>query len=140
MHHIFDDKIGKFVLVYLDDILVYSRNPEDHIKHLREVLEILRQQQFYCRLHKCHFNRKEISYLGHLVSEEGIRPDPEGIEKVQNWPVPQCVKHVQQFLGLSNYFRKFIQGYSKMATPLTNLTKKDVKWEWSESVKRHLSI
>jgi transposase InsO family protein len=131
MHHIFDDKIGKFVLVYLDDILVYSRNPEDHLQHLREVLEILRQQQLYCRLHKCHFNRTEISYLGHLVSQEGIRPDPEGIEKVKNWPVPQCVKHIQQFLGLANYFRKFIQGYSKMATPLTNLTKKDVKWDWT---------
>jgi transposase InsO family protein len=132
MHHIFDEKIGKYVLVYLDDILVYSKTPEEHVQHLRKVLEVLRQQKLYCRLHKCHFNREEISYLGHLVSKTGIKPDPEGIEKVQNWPVPKCVKHVQQFLGLSNYFRKFIQGYSKLATPLTNLTRGDVPWSWTD--------
>ena len=95
------------------------------------MLDILRQQKLYCRLHKCQFNQSEISYLGHLVSEEGIRPDPEGIEKVKSWPTPQCVKHVQQFLGLANYFRKFIQGYSKLATPLTDLTKKEVPWKWT---------
>ena len=70
--------------------------------------------------------------MGQVVSEEGIRPDPEGVEKVKNWLGPQCVKHVQQFLELSNYFQKFIQGYSKLATPFTNLTKKEVKWEGTE--------
>ena len=95
MHHLFHKQMGKTVLVYLDDILVFSKTPAEHLQHLREVLEILRQQKFYCRLHKCQFNQTEISYLGHLVSEEGIRPDPEGIEKVKNWPTPKCVKHVQ---------------------------------------------
>ena len=131
MHHIFHKQVGKSVLVYLDDILVFSKNEAEHLQHLREVLGILRQQKLYCRLHKCQFNQTEISYLGHIVSEEGIRPNPEGIEKVKNWPTPQCVKHVQQFLGLANYFRKFIQGYSKLATPLTDLTKKEVKWNWT---------
>ena len=119
------------MLVYLDDVMVYSKNPEDHVKHLREVLEVLRQQRLYCRLHKCHFNQSEISYLGHLVSQEGIKPDPAGIEKVRDWPQPKNVKHIQQFLGLANYFRKFIQGYSHMATPLTNLTKKSAAWVWT---------
>ena len=94
MNHIFGDKIGKSVLVYLDDILVFSKNAAEHLQHLREVLDVLRKHKFYCRLPKCHFNQLEISYLGHLVSEEGIRPDPEGVEKVKSWPEPQCVKHV----------------------------------------------
>ena len=132
MNHIFGDKIGKSVLVYLDDILVFSKNATEHLQHLREVLGVLRKHKFYCRLPKCHFNQQEISYLGHLVSEEGIRPDPKGVEKVKSWLEPQCVKHVQQFLGFSNYFQKFIQGCSKLAMPLTNLTKKETKWEWTE--------
>ena len=83
MNKIFSQQIGKSVLVYLDDILVYSKTPEDHLKHLREVFEILKTQKFFCRLHKCHFNDTEMKYLGHLISADGVRPDPDKVEKVK---------------------------------------------------------
>ena len=136
MHTIFRKQIGRCVLVYLDDILVYSKTPEEHLAHLREVFQTLRKEQLYCRLHKCHFNEQEIKYLGHLVSSEGVRPDPEKVEKVKDWPEPTNVHETRQFLGLSNYFRKFIQGYSKLAQPLTDLTKKNKSWLWTEECQK----
>ena len=87
MHHIFGEKIGKSVLVYLDNILVYKKNAEEHLQHRGQLLNILRKQKLYCMLQKCHFNQQEISYLGHIVSQEGIQPDQEGVEKVKNWCV-----------------------------------------------------
>ena len=108
MNKIFSQQIGKNVLVYLDGILVYSQTPEDHLKHLREVFEILRIQKFFCRLHKCHFNDIEMKYLGHLISSDGVRPDTDKVEKVKEWPRPTTVQEVRAFLGLANYFKKFM--------------------------------
>ena len=132
MNKIFSQQIGKSVLVYLDDILVYSKTPEDHLTHLREVFEILRTQKFFCRLHKCHFNDTEMKYLGHLISSDGVRPDPKKVEKVKEWPRPTTVQEVRAFLGLANYFRKFMQGYSQMVSPLTDLTQTKKAWNWTE--------
>ena len=86
MNRIFSQQIGKSILVYLDDILIYSKTPEDHLKHLREVFEILKTQKFFCRLHKCHFNDTKMKYLGHLISADGVSPNPDKVEKVKKWP------------------------------------------------------
>ena len=131
MNKIFSQQIGKSVLVYLDDIFVYSQTPEDHLTHLREVFEILRTQKFFCRLHKCHFNDTEMKYLGHLISSDGVRPDTDKVEKVKEWPRPTTVQEVRAFLGLANYFREFMQGYSQMVLPLTDLTRTKKAWNWT---------
>ena len=128
INKIFSQQIGKNVLVFLDDILFYSKTPEDHLKHLRDVFEILKTQKFFCKLHKCHFNDTEMKYLGHLISSDGVRPDPDKVEKVKELPRPTIVQEVRAFLGLANYFRKFMQGYSQMALPLTDLTRIKKAW------------
>ena len=107
MNRIFRPYIWKFVLVYLDDILIFSKSVEEHLTHIRQVLDILRAQKFYGRLQKCHFNQTSIKYLGHIISAEGIRVNPEKIQAVKDWSRPKDVRQIRQFLGLSNYFRKF---------------------------------
>ena len=118
MNKIFAQQIGKSVLVYLNDILVYSKMLEDHIRHLREVLKIFRIQKFFCRLHKCHFNDTQMKYLGHLISADGVRPNLDKVEKVKEWPRPTTVQEVHSFLGFANYFRMFMQGYSQLISRL----------------------
>ena len=133
MNRIFAPYIGRFVLVYLDDVLIFSQNAQDHLQHVEKVLQVLRENKFYGRLHKCHFNQCSIKYLGHIVSANGVAVNPEKIKAIQTWPTPRNLKEVRQFLGLANYFRKFICGYAGMAIPLTNLTRSDVKWQWSDT-------
>jgi hypothetical protein len=124
MNRLFAPFLNKFVVVYLDDILIFSKTPEEHEEHVRAVLEILRRTRLYAKPSKCKFNLKEIKFLGHIVGNGGIRPDPEKINAVLNWPQPTDVKQLQQFLGLANYFRKFIQDYATVAGPLSDLMKK----------------
>jgi Reverse transcriptase (RNA-dependent DNA polymerase)/RNase H-like domain found in reverse transcriptase/Integrase zinc binding domain/Chromo (CHRromatin Organisation MOdifier) domain/Retroviral aspartyl protease len=115
--------LGKFALVYLDDILIFSNNAEDHEKHIRIVLDILRKHQFYCKQSKCEFNKAEVKYLGHIVGRHGLKVNPAKVQAVADWPVPTSVTEVQAFLGLANYFHTFIPGHSSMTGPLTDLTK-----------------
>ena len=131
MQQVFADMIGRFVLVYLDDILIYSKTPAEHEKHLEMVLARLQQHELYAQLRKCHFALPEVEFLGHIVSKQGIRVDPRKVEIVKNWPVPGNLSELRSFLGLSNYFRRFIHAYSSIARPLHGLTGKDVKWEWT---------
>jgi len=122
MTKMFQPYIGKFVLIYLDDILIYSKTEEEHYEHLRLVFQLLRKHQLYLKMSKCHFLKPEVTYLGHVISTEGIKPDPAKTSAVHGWPEPKTLKQLRSFLGFANYFRKFIQGYSKMVLPLTNLT------------------
>jgi hypothetical protein len=131
MQQVFSDMIGKFVLVYLDDILIYSKTPEEHEKHLALVLARLEENKFYAQLHKCHFALPEVEFLGHMVSEKGIKVDPRKVKIVQEWPVPKNVSEVRSFLGLANYFRRFVHAYSTIARPLHALTAKDASWQWT---------
>ena len=131
MNSIFAPYLRQFVVVYLDDILIYSKTEAEHQAHLQLVLEILRREKFYAAKAKSRFCQTEIRYLGHIVSAKGIQPDPQKVEAVQNWKVPTNVHEVRSFLGLVNYFRKFIDHYSSIAIPLTNLTKKSVAWNWT---------
>ncbi len=127
MNTIFAGKgLGKFVAVYLDDILIYSKSPEEHLQHLEQVFEVLREHSFYCKPSKCHFAKSELKYLGHIVGVDGIKVDPAKIAKVAEWPVPKSVGEVRSFVGLATYFRRFIQGFSTIARPLHALTKHGV--------------
>ncbi|GJP57580.1 hypothetical protein CLOP_g20993, partial [Closterium sp. NIES-67] len=142
MNDAFRKAIGHFVLVYLDDILVYSKTEEEHTQHLKWVLGKLREHKFYARLWKCHFYKRDLEYLGHLVGNDGLKVDPKKVVAVQNWPVPQDVGQIRSFLGLANYFRRFLENYSTVVAPLTALTRKGSAWEEVHSTKYggHLGI
>lgn len=123
--------LREFVLVVFDDILVYSRNVEDHLKHVKIVLSILRKQQLFAKLSKCSFGQDHVEYLGHIIDQEGVRVDPNKIESVKGWPVPKTIKALRGFLCLTGYYRKFVRGYGLIAKPHTNLLKKG-QFLWNE--------
>jgi hypothetical protein len=124
MNKVFEKFLGDFVLVYLDDILIMSKSPAEHIEHLRMVFEKLREYRLQAKLSKCKFLQEQIKYLGHLLSAQGVQPDPAKIQTLLDWAFPDSAVGMQQFLGLANYFRKFIPNYSRLAAPLYHLTKK----------------
>ena len=122
-------------MVFIEDILVYSKNRENHDTHLRVVLETLRKIRIYEKLSKCEFWLNEVSFLGHIVIKEGIRVDPKKLEVVVEWKPPRNVIEVRSFLGLAGYYRRFVKGFSMTATPRSILLQKNVKFEWSEKCK-----
>ena len=125
--------LGRTVYVYLDDILVFSDNLEDHLKHIREVFDLLRAAGLKLKLKKCEFLKDSVSYLGHIITPQGLLPDPSKIEKIANFPTPKSADEVRIFLGISGYYRSFIKDYGKIAQPLTAKIKKEntrnFKWE-----------
>ena len=132
MNRLFSKQIGRCVVVYLDDIMVYSKNPAEHLQHLTEVLTILQQETLYADINKCKINKPEVEFLGHIVGRHGLKVNPKKIEVVQTWPQPTDATQIRQFLGLTNYFRKFIQGYSSLTSPLHTLTHKNTPFAWTD--------
>lgn len=135
MNQLFRSYIDKFVIIYLDDVLIYSRNKEEHAEHLRLVLTVLRDNQLWGKLGKCDFYKSTIKFVGHVISKDGISVHPDKIKALIDWPTPQTVQHVRQFLGLATYYRRFVKDFSSKAVPLTDLTRgnqKSTKIEWSD--------
>ncbi|CAI5468601.1 unnamed protein product [Closterium sp. Yama58-4] len=130
MNHILRPLLDECVVVYLDDILIYSKNMKKHVEHLRKVFEILRKNKFYVKLSKSDFALEKVQFLGHMVSAKGVHVDPRKIEAVKKWKVPENVKELQQFLGFANYYNRFMPQYAKIAAPLTDLLKKDTPFKW----------
>ena len=130
MNDILRPYLDQFVIVYLDDISIYSKTKEEHLEHLDEVLTILEQHRLFVGLDKCSFGVQEMEFLGHVVGTDGVKVDPKKVQAVKDWPTPKDVKEVRSFLGLTGYFRRFIRHYAHKALPLTNLTKKETRWHW----------
>jgi hypothetical protein len=125
MNEVFHDYLRKFVLVFFDDILVYSSSWAQHLEHVRIVLEIMEKQQLYVKRTKCIFGQQEVQYLGHVISPNGVGVDPEKVDAMQKWPKPETLKAMRGFLGLTGYYRRFIQDYGKIAAPLNRMLKKN---------------
>ena len=126
------DGAPEFVEVYIDDVLIFSRTMEEHLDHLRQVLERLKNAGLKLKPSKCHFIRQTVEYLGHVITPQGLMPNQKQVSAVKDFPVPESVTQVRQFLGLMSYYRRFIQQFAKIAFPLHNLTRKDVEFLWTE--------
>ncbi|WVZ81155.1 LOW QUALITY PROTEIN: hypothetical protein U9M48_028567 [Paspalum notatum var. saurae] len=135
MNSVFMNELDKFVVVFLDDILIYSKDEKEHEEHLRIVLTRLREHKLYAKFSKCAFWLKEVGFLGHILSKKGVAVDPSKVECVQNWKQPKTVIEIWSFLGLAGYYRRFIKDLSKTAKPMTSLTKKNARYLWSPNCK-----
>ena len=124
MNRVFKPYLRKFILVFFDDILVYSPSLASHLKHLQVTLQILRKNTLYVKKSKCIFGVKEVDYLGHVLSAQGVATDPSKIVAVREWPIRTIVKQLRGFLGLTGYYRRFVKHYGQISKPLTDLLKK----------------
>jgi hypothetical protein len=131
MNSVFMPELDKFVVVFIDDILIYSKNEEEHARHLRIVLTRLREHQLYAKFSKSAFWLEEIKFLGHVLSAKGIAVDPSKVKDILEWKPPTTVQQVRSFLGLAGYYRRFIPDFSKLVKPITSLLKNDTKFNWS---------
>jgi hypothetical protein len=132
MNKVFMKFLDKFVVVFIDDILVYSKTEDEHAEHLRLVLGTLREHQLYAKFSKCEFWLKEVGFLGHVILAGGVSVDPSKITSIMERKAPTNPTEVRAFLGLAGYYRKFVEGFSSIARPLTQLLKKDKKFKWIE--------
>ncbi|CAA0824998.1 Uncharacterized mitochondrial protein AtMg00860, partial [Striga hermonthica] len=132
MIRVFHPFLDQFVIVFIDDILIYSKSQKEHEEHLRAVLSTLRREKLYEKFSKCEFWLQRVAFLGHIITSAGIEVDPSKIAAVQNWSAPKNPSEVRSFLGLAGYYHRFIEGFSKIALPLSQLTRKSVKFEWKD--------
>ena len=140
MNHVLRAFIGKFVVVYFDDILIYSKSLHDHVSHLQLVLDVLRKEKLYANLKKCTFCTDKLVFLGFVVSSKGIEVDEEKIKAIQEWPTPSSVNNVRSFHGLASFYRRFIKDFSTIAAPLTEVIKKNVTFKWGEEQEKAFQL
>ena len=129
MNEILCEYLDIFWMAYLDDILIFLQNLKDHRKHVRTILKRVKETGLRLKTSKCEFHTKEIEYLGYVISPQGLRMDEEKIQTIKEWKEPTNIKGIQSFLGFANFYRRFIQDYSRITTPLICLTRKEVDWE-----------
>ncbi|GJU99127.1 putative reverse transcriptase domain-containing protein [Tanacetum coccineum] len=132
MNRVCKPYLDKFVIVFIDDILIYSKNKKEHEEHLKQILELLKKEELYAKFSKCEFWIPKVQFLGHVIDSEGIHVDPAKIEAIKDWTSPKSPTEIRQFLGLAGYYRRFIEGFSKIAKPMTKLTQKKIKFEWGD--------
>ncbi|GJX12871.1 putative nucleotidyltransferase, ribonuclease H [Tanacetum coccineum] len=130
MNRVCKPYLDKFVIVFIDDILIYSKTEEEHEVHLKTILDLLKKEKLYAKFSKCEFWLKEVQFLGHVVNRDGIHVDPSKVESVKNWKTPESPTEIRSFLGLAGYYRRFIENFSKIAKPLTLLTQKNKTYVW----------
>ena len=136
MHRVFQPYLDRFVMVFVGDIFSYSKSEEEHQDHLRVVFPILRDHQLYAKFNKCEFWLTEVKFLGHVMSASGVSVDPEKVEAVMSYERPKSVFEIRIFLGLTGYYRRFIEDFSRLAAPMTKLTRNEVKFEWNDLCER----
>ena len=124
MNNVMHKYIDNFVVVSINNILIYSKSEEEHKEHLKIVLQELQEHQIFAKFSKCDFFKEKIQCLGHVVTKEGISVDPEKIKAIEDWPIPKDVTDVRSFMGITGYYRRFIEGFSRIANPITSLQKK----------------
>ncbi|GJQ91199.1 putative reverse transcriptase domain-containing protein [Tanacetum coccineum] len=132
MNRVCKPYLDKFVIVFIDNILIYSHNEKEHEEHLKTILELLKKEELYAKFSKCEFGINTVKFLGQVIDSNGIHVDPAKIEAVKNWASPTTPSEIRQFLGLAGYYRRFIEGFSKIAKPMTELTQKNQKFDWGE--------
>ncbi|GJZ68974.1 putative reverse transcriptase domain-containing protein [Tanacetum coccineum] len=135
MYHVCKPYLDKFMIIFIDDILIYSKSEEEHAEHLKLILELLKKEELYAKFSKCEFWLSKVQFLGHVIDSEGIHMDPAKIESIKDWASPKTPTEIRQFLGLVGNYRRFIKGFSKIAKSMTKLTQKNVKFDWSERQK-----
>ncbi|GJY64471.1 putative reverse transcriptase domain-containing protein [Tanacetum coccineum] len=134
MNRVCKPYLERFVIVFIDDILIYSKSRKEHKGHLKLILNLLKKEELYAKFSKCEFWLSKVQFLGHVIDSEGIHVDPAKIEAIKDWASPKTPTEIRQFLGLAGYYRRFIEGFSKIARPMTKLTQKNVKFKWGEKV------
>ncbi|GJY40376.1 putative reverse transcriptase domain-containing protein [Tanacetum coccineum] len=135
MNRVCKPYLDRFVIVFIDDILIYSKSRKEHEGHLKLILNLLKKEELYAKFSKCEFWLSKVQFLGHVIDSEGIHVDPAKIEAIKDWASPKTPTEIRQFLGLAGYYRRFIEGFSKIARPMTKLTQKSMKFEWGEKAK-----
>ncbi|KAH0722292.1 hypothetical protein KY290_004974 [Solanum tuberosum] len=137
MNIVFRQYLDMFVIVFIDDILIYSRSENEYMDHLRIVLQVLKDHQVFAKFSKCEFWLRSVPFLGHIVSNKGIEVDPKKTNAFKSWPRPLTPSDIRSFLGLAGYYRRFVEGFSSIASPLTTLTQKKAKFVWSEACEKN---
>ncbi|GJY20149.1 putative reverse transcriptase domain-containing protein [Tanacetum coccineum] len=132
MNRVCKPYLDKFVIVFINDILIYSRNKKKHEEHLKEIMKLLKKEELYAKFSKCEFWIPKVQFLGHVIDSQGIHVDPAKIESIKDWASPKTPTKIRQFLGLAGYYRRFIEGFSKIAKSMTKLTQKGVKFDWGD--------
>ncbi|GJR02881.1 putative reverse transcriptase domain-containing protein [Tanacetum coccineum] len=140
MNRVCKPYLDKFVIVFIDDILIYSKSEEEHEVHLKTILDLLKTEMLYAKFSKCEFWLKEVQFLGHVVNRDGIHVDPSKVESVKNWKTPESPTEIRSFLGLAGYYRRFIENFSKIAKPLTLLTQKNKAYVWGDKQEEAFQI
>ncbi|GJU12120.1 putative reverse transcriptase domain-containing protein [Tanacetum coccineum] len=132
MNRVCKPYLDKFVIVFIDDILIYSKDKKEHEEHLKVILELLKKEKLYAKFSKCEFWIPKVQFIGHVIDSKGIHVDPAKIESIKDWASPKTPTEICQFLGLTSYYRRFIEGFSKIAKSMTKLTQKGIKFDWGE--------
>ena len=138
MNRVFQPYLDQFVVVFVDDIMIYSQSEVEHEDHLSIVLQLLRNHQLYAKFSKCEFWLTKVGFLGHVVSTSGVSVDPGKVEVVMSWERPKSIFEIRSFLGLAGYYRRFMEDFSQLAAPMMRLTRKEVKFVWDDSCERAL--
>nr|GFB72462.1 hypothetical protein [Tanacetum cinerariifolium] len=132
MNQVCKPYLDKFVIIFIDDIFIYSKDEKEREEHLKAILELLKKEELYAKFSKCEFWIPKVQFLGHVIDNQGIHVDPAKIKSVKDWASPKSQTKIRQFLGLAGYYRRFIEGFSKIAKPMTKLTQKKIKFEWGD--------